>query len=370
MDLKSLLQPHLNRVKLYTPGKPSEQLRREKNITGEIVKIASNENPYPPIEEVKRAMIEELDAVNRYPNSGSYYLCEAIASHIGVEHNNVFVGNGSNEIIDLLVRAFVARGDEIIYPHPSFIAYDLIISQTDVAGITVPLRNKYYVDLQAMKERVTQDTKMIIVCNPNNPTGTYVPSTDVELLMHGLRPDILVVFDEAYYEYVQAEDFPDSVALMRTYPNIIILRTFSKLFSLAGLRVGYSLSHPDIVECLHKVRQPFNVNRIAQAGARAALQHVEKLRGHVRENSDEMRALRDELIALGCDVPESQTNFLLVVPPDTHVEIVERLEDRGVIVRPAKGWGFGEGSFRVTVGTHEENAQFVKELKRIMRPKK
>ncbi len=369
MDLKSLLQTHLNRVNLYTPGKPSEQLRREKNIKGEIIKIASNENPYPPIDEVKRAIIEELENINLYPNSGSYYLCEELAAYIGVEHNQIFVGNGSNEIIDLLVRAFVDRKDEIIYPHPSFIAYDLIISQTDVKGITVPLGNTYYVDLQAMKKQVTQNTKMVIVCNPNNPTGTYVPSNDVELFMHGLRSDILVVFDEAYYEYVQAEDFPDSIELMREYPNIIILRTFSKMHALAGLRVGYSISHPDIVECLHKVRQPFNVNRIAQAGARAALKHIDKICGHAKENSEQIRSVRNGLIELGFDVPESQTNFLLVVPPERHTGIVERLEDRGIIVRPAKRWGFGEASFRVTVGTEEQNRRFLEELKDIIRRK-
>lgn len=369
MDLKSLLRQHLNRVNLYTPGKPSEQLEREKKIEGEIIKIASNENPYPPIDEVKQAIIKEIENVNRYPNSGSYYLCEEIAACIGVDSNRIFVGNGSNEIIYLLVRAFIDRKDEIIYPHPSFIVYDLIISQTDVKGIAVPLRNKYYVDLQAMKKQVTQNTKMIIVCNPNNPTGTYMPGNDVELFMQGLRSDILVIFDEAYYEYVQADDFPDSVELMRQYPNIIILRTFSKIHALAGLRVGYSISHPDVVECLHKVRQPFNVNRIAQAGARAALRHIDKIRGHAKENSDQMRSVRDELIGLGFDVPESQTNFLLVVPPERHAGIVERLEDRGIIVRPAKRWGFGEASFRVTVGTEEENRRFLEELKDIMRRK-
>lgn len=366
MDFKSLVQPHLNRVNLYTPGKPSEQLRREKNIEGEIIKIASNENPYPPMDEVKQAIIEELENVNRYPNSGSYYLCEELAAHIGVERGQIFVGNGSNEIIDLLVRAFVDRTDEVIYPHPSFIAYALIISQTDVKGIMVPLGKKYYVDLQAMREQVTQNTKMVIVCNPNNPTGTYVPDNEIELFMHGLRPDILVVFDEAYYEYVQAEDFPDSTELMREYPNIIILRTFSKIHALAGLRVGYSISHPDIVECLHKVRQPFNVNRLAQAGARAALRHIDKIRGHANENSDQMCSVRAELLALGFDVPESQTNFLLVVPPERYTGIVERLEDRGIIVRPAKRWGFGEASFRVTVGTEVENRRFLKELKKII----
>jgi len=365
MDFKNLMQPHLNRVNLYTPGKPSEQLRREKNIEGEIIKLASNENPYPPIDEVKRAIIEELENVNRYPNSGSYYLCEELAPHIGVESNQIFVGNGSNEIIDLLVRAFAGRRDEIIYPHPSFIAYNLVVSQAGVKSVMVPLRNTYYVDLQAMKEHVTQNTKMIIVCNPNNPTGTYVTGAEVELLMNGLRPDILVVFDEAYYEYVQADDFPNSIDLMREYPNIIILRTFSKIHSLAGLRIGYTITHPDIVECLHKVRQPFNVNRLAQAGARAALKHIDEICSHARENSEQMRYVRDELLELGFEVPESQANFLLVAPSDDHTGIVESLEDRGIIVRPAKRWGFGEASFRVTVGTEEENRRFIQEIKKI-----
>jgi histidinol-phosphate aminotransferase len=367
MDFKRLMLKHLENVKLYTPGKPSEQLRREKKIEGEIVKLASNENPYPPIDEVKRAIVDELERTNRYPNSGSYYLCRDLAEHLGVESNQIFVGNGSNEIIDLLVRAFVGRMDEIIYPHPSFIAYDLIVSQVDVMGVMVPLRDTYFVDLLAMKKRVTQNTKLVIVCNPNNPTGTYIPGSDVEIFMHGLRSDVLVVFDEAYFEYVTADDYPDSLSLMKEYPNIIVLRTFSKMHSLAGLRIGYAIAHPDIVDCLHRVRQPFNVNRLAQAGARAALKHIDSIRGHARENSEQLRYMRDELIALGFDVPASQTNFLLAVPPAGHGGMVGTLEDNGIIVRSAKSWGFGEDSFRVTVGTKEENERFIAEIKRIVR---
>ncbi len=367
MDFKRLMQKHLNQVNLYTPGKPSEQLRREKNIKGEIIKLASNENPYPPIDEVRQAIIDELQKVNRYPNSGSYYLCEELAEYMGVNSNQVFVGNGSNEILDLLIRAFANRKDEIIYPHPSFISYAILVSQANVTGISVPLRNKYYVNLHSMKEHVTQNTRMVIVCNPNNPTGTYVPGFEVELLMNGLRPDILVIFDEAYYEYVTAGDYPDSLALLTKHPNIIILRTFSKIHSLAGLRVGYSISHPDIVECLHKVRRPFNVNRLAQIAARAALKHIDKIRERAKETREQMDYIRGELLELGFEVPESQTNFLLAVPPERCSGIVERLEDRGIIVREMKRFGLGEASFRVTVGTKEENVTFIEALKDIVR---
>ena len=351
----------------YPPGKPIEELERELGITGSI-KLASNENPLGPSPLALEALLKCVGTLNRYPDGRGYYLKSKLSTLHTLPEEQIIVGNGSNEIIDLLVRGFIDRKDEIIYPHPSFIAYDLIISQTGVEGVTVPLRNKYYVDLFAMKEQLTQNTKMVIVCNPNNPTGTYIPANDVELFMNGLRSDVLVVFDEAYYEYVRADDFPDSLALMSEYPNIVVLRTFSKIHALAGVRIGYAIAHPEIVECLHRVRQPFNVNRLAQAGARAALKHIDKIKGHARENGEQLEAMREALLELGFEVPESQTNFLLVVPPDGFEDIVEQLEDRGIIVRPAKRWGLGEASFRVTIGTKPENRRFISEIKRIVQP--
>jgi histidinol-phosphate aminotransferase len=361
MDFKAMMPPHLRNVKPYVPGKPIEEVRREKNFAGEIHKLASNENPYPPAREIQQAIIDEVKQLNRYPNSGSYYVCRDLAEKYNVKPDQIFVGNGSNEIIDLLVRAFINPGEEIIYPIPSFIIYPIEAQLAGVKAVEVPLRN-YRLDLEAMRSNITRKTKIVFICNPNNPTGTYVTAREVERFFADLRSDALIVFDEAYFEYVDADDYPNTLEMLRYRPNIIILRTFSKLFSLSGCRIGYSISHPDLVTCLHKVRQPFNVNRIAQAAARAALKHSDSLGERLDENREQISHLRDGLLNMGFVVPPSQTNFLLVVPTKPVGDIVEKLMDRGIIVRPMKPFGLGEESFRVTVGTPEENKKFLKDI--------
>ncbi len=358
MDFQDLMRPHLKNVRPYVPGKPIEELRREKNFQGDIAKLASNENPYPPIEEITKAICEELEQLNRYPNSGSYYLCREIAERYSVDPEQVFVGNGSNEIIDLLARAFINPDDEIVYPFPSFIVYPIVSQLMGVKAVEVPLTD-YRIDIGAVKGAITRKTKIVFICNPNNPTGTYVSAAEVERLLDGLRSDIIVAFDEAYYEYVVAEDYPDSLELLKSHPNIIVFRTFSKIFSLSGLRIGYSISDPSLVTCLHKVRQPFNVNRVAQAAARAALKHSDMMKARVDENRAQMKIVRDSLIELGFNVPESQTNFLLALPPAETGDIIEKLLDRGIIVRPMEPFGLGKGTMRVSIGTPEENERFI-----------
>jgi histidinol-phosphate aminotransferase len=365
MDFKKLMQPHLATVKPYVPGKPIEELRRERNIDGEIIKLASNENPHQPLEEIKKAVIDELDNVNRYPNSGSHYLSLELSQKHGLEQDHIFVGNGSNEIIDLLVRAFVRPDENVMYPYPSFIAYPLIIHQCGVGELKVPLVD-YALDLTTMKNAVTRKTKMVFICNPNNPTATYVTETDVKEFLEGISSDIIVVFDEAYYEYVTAVDFPDSTKLLEKFPNIVILRTFSKAHSLSGVRVGYAMADPGLVTVLHMVRQPFNVNRLAQAAARAALRYSDALQSRIAENNSERARLGEALRALGFTVPESQTNFLLAVPEVPDTGIVDRLMDLGIIVRSAAPWGLGEESFRVSIGTPAENDRFLEGLREVL----
>jgi len=356
---------HLRNIKPYVPGKPIEELRREKKFTGEIIKLASNENPYPPVEEVRNAIIEEIQSINRYPNSGSYYLCRELAEHLGLSHENIFVGNGSNEIIDLLVRAFVQPGDEIIYPFPSFIVYPIVTQLVGARAIEVPLLD-YRVDLVEMKKKITSRTRIIFICNPNNPTGTYVNKDEVNEFLEGIPSNILVVFDEAYFEYVVAEDFPDTFALLDNRPNILILRTFSKVHALAGLRIGYSISDKEIVTCLHKVRQPFNVNKIAQVAARATLKYIDRIAERIKESVEQREYVREELQKLGFTVPPSQTNFLLAIPPEGVNDIVEKLMDRGIIVRGMKPFGLGDETIRITVGTPYENKKFIEVLKEII----
>jgi histidinol-phosphate aminotransferase len=365
MDFKKLMRPHLENVKPYVPGKPIEELRRERNIEGEIIKLASNENPYQPLEEIKRMVIEELDNINRYPNSGSHYLSLELSEKHGLEQGQIFVGNGSNEILDLLVRAFVSPNEEVMYPFPSFIAYPLIIHQAGVLELKVPLSD-YTLDLCAMKEAVTSRTKMVFICNPNNPTGTYVTEGDVIAFLEEIRNDVIVVFDEAYFEYVTATDYPDSRKLLDRFRNIVILRTFSKAYSLSGVRIGYAMADPEVVTILHMVRQPFNVNRLAQAAARAALRHSEALADRIEENNSERSRVAKELLELGFTVPESQTNFLLAVPGGPDSNIVDRLMDLGIIVRSGAPWGLGTESFRVSIGTPAENNRFLEGLHEVL----
>jgi histidinol-phosphate aminotransferase len=365
MSIVDLMQPHLRNVKPYVPGKPIEELRRERDFEGEIIKLASNENPYEPIDEVRQAIIDELSQVNRYPNSGCYYLCVDLAAHHGVSPSQIFVGNGSNEILDLVVRAFVNPDENIVYADQSFLVYPIVTQLAGVQAIEVPL-NDYRHDLPAMRERINQKTKIVFICNPNNPTSTYVSKSEVNRFLGGLSLSTLVVFDEAYYEYVVAEDFPDTIALLADHPNVIVLRTFSKIHSLSGIRIGYSVSHEDVVTCLHKVRQPFNVNRLAQVAASAALKHMDKIGPRVKENRDELHFMREELQKLGFTVPPSQTNFLLAVPPHGTGAVIENLMDRGIIVRPMKPFGLGEETFRVTVGSPYENRKFIEALKELI----
>jgi histidinol-phosphate aminotransferase len=365
MDFRKLMQPHLKKVKPYVPGKPIEELRRERNIDGEIIKLASNENPYPPLDEIKQAVIDELEHVNRYPNSGSHYLSHELAAHHKVAPGQIFVGNGSNEILELLVRAFVNQGENVIHPHPSFIAYPLILHQAGVGDVRVPLVD-HLIDLESMMLAVTQKTKMVFICNPNNPTGTYVDTTDVQRFLKGIRKDIIVVFDEAYFEYVAAEDYPDTIGMLERRRNIVVLRTFSKVHSLSGIRIGYAIADEGLVTILHMVRQPFNVNRLAQAAARAALRNSHLLRERIEENNRERDRLTAELRSMGCTVPDSQTNFLLVIPDESHgADIVERLMDLGIIVRGAAPWGCGEESFRLSIGTPAQNDRFLEGLRKV-----
>jgi len=365
MDFTKLMQPHLATVKPYVPGKPIEELRRERKIDGEIIKLASNENPHQPLDEIKRAVIDELENVNRYPNSGSHYLSLELSQKHGLGQDQIFVGNGSNEILDLLVRAFVRPDENVMYPYPSFIAYPLIIHQCGVGEIKIPLSG-YTLDLPAMRKAVNKKTKIVFICNPNNPTGTYVTEAEVRDFLEGISGDIIVVFDEAYFEYVTASDFPDSTKLLERFPNIVILRTFSKAHSLSGVRVGYAMADPGLVTVLHMVRQPFNVNRLAQAAARAALKYPEALQARIEENNSERSRVAEDMRGMGFTVPESQTNFLLAVPERPDAGIVDRLMDLGIIVRSAAPWGLGEESFRVSIGTPPENDRFLEGLREVL----
>jgi len=365
VDLDKIAKPYLKTLVPYKPGKPIEQLRREIGFEGEIAKLASNENPYPPLEPIRRAIIEELDRVQRYPESGAPDLTARLAELHQVSTDEIIVANGTNEILELLIRGYVDHDENVVFSELSFAIYKLIAMQCDVSHIEVPQRD-YTHDLVAMAEAVTDKTKIVFVCNPNNPTSTYNNAEDVNRFLAALPDNLLVVMDEAYYDFVNVDDYPDSMALRKNHENIVILRTFSKCHSLAGIRIGYAVADPRVVAALHSLRQPFNVNRLAQAAALAAIDCREELNAFINETISELSRMREELLAMGCTCPPSQTNFLFVVPDERSEKVYHRLEAEGIIVRPKPGFGAPKNSFRVNTGTPAENDRFLAAVRKIL----
>jgi len=329
------------------------------------IKLSSNENPRPPHPGLVEAVIAAMLQSNRYPESGVPDLTRALASHHGIPDDEVMVGHGSNEIIDLLVRACAGAGDNVIFPVPSFIVYHLIAKVCGCEGVGVPCRD-YRLDLPAMRKAVNDRTRAIFLCNPNNPTSTYVNEMEVRDFLRDLPNDLFVVMDEAYIDYVDAKDFPDSMQLRREYPNLVILRTFSKFYAVAGVRVGYAIAHRDVVDVLHRVRQPFNVSRLAEAAGLAALEFAHEIAPLARETSAERERVRDEVLKLGFACPPSQANFLFVDLGNSDLDLFVALQRRKVIVRRLGQFGSTRNSYRISIGTPDENDLFIRALRDIV----
>lgn len=344
MDIDRFVRPAIRDIQRYEPGEDHPG----------AIKLSSNENPRPPHPKIVAAVVATLAEANRYPESGSPELVRALAARHGVGADEVMVGNGSNEIIDLLVRAFVAPDENVVYPVPSFIVYGLIAKVCGVRATGVPCRD-YRLDLPAMRAAMDEKTRMVFVCNPNNPTSTYVTAREVDAFLQSVPEDVFVVMDEAYVDYVDAADYPDSLALRRGRDGLIVLRTFSKFFAVAGIRVGYAIAHPAVVATLHKVRQPFNVSRLAQAAGLAALECAAELKPFATETIAERARVRAALLALGLACPPSQTNFVFADLGDADVDLFEELARRGVVVRRLGQFGAARAMYRITVGTPPEN---------------
>jgi histidinol-phosphate aminotransferase len=360
---ESLANDHILGIAPYEPGKPTEELEREMGIHNAI-KLASNENPLPPSEKVQKAIIDALPTINRYPDGSGFYLRQALARRHGVTSDHVILGNGSNELIELLVRAFLRGGDEAVVPHPSFVVYPMIVQAAGGIRVVVMLRD-YRLDLEAMARATTPLTKLVFIANPNNPTATIVTKDEVERFMDKVPDRTIVVFDEAYMEFGLGPDFPDSLAYLKDDRKVIMLRTLSKANSLAGLRVGYALAHPDAIALMNRIRQPFNVNSLAQAAALAALDDD----SHVLECARMIEAgkhyLYDEFKGLGVKYVPSRANFILVDVGRNAAEIYQKLLRQGVIVRPLTPFGL-ETALRITVGTPEENRKLMKALRTVL----
>jgi histidinol-phosphate aminotransferase len=351
--------PDILSVASYTPGKPIEELEREMGIK-EAIKLASNENPLGPSPKAMEALRRALAGVHRYPEGRGTVLRARLADRLKVSPEEVILGNGSNEIIELLVRGFVTAGDEAVMADLTFSLYPLMVTVSRGTPVTVPLKEGRH-DLEAMAEAVTPRTRLVFLCNPNNPTGTMVTAAELNRFLTALPDSVVVVIDEAYVDYVTAPDFPRSLELLRSGPPVIVLRTFSKLHGLAALRIGYGIARKDVIAYLDRIHQPFNTNGLAQLAAAAALEDEAHLAASRRANEEG----KAQLYALFNDIHwtalPTQANFIYVETGRDAKALYEALLREGVIVRHIEG-----SRLRITVGRPEENRRFAEALRRVI----
>jgi histidinol-phosphate aminotransferase len=360
--MRTIVRECVNKVKPYIPGKPIEEVERELGVRG-VMKLASNENALGPSPRALRAISETLRSVHRYPDGSCYYLKKALAKFLSVKEENLVMGNGSDEIITLAVKAFVNEGDEVVIAKPTFLIYEIASQLANAKIRLVPARNFRY-DLKAMKDAVSSKTKMVFIANPDNPMGTYVTRDDLAEFFAGLSSDVVVFLDEAYFEFAREfPDYPNGLDYLKK-PNVVVARTFSKAYGLAGLRVGYGVSNPELAGFLERVREPFNVNLLAQVAARAALGDRAFLKKTLEYVKNEKSYLYSALRGLNLKYVESATNFVLVDVGKDSRDVFERLLKKGVIVRDMKAWGF-DTCIRVTVGTRAQNMKLIKALEDI-----
>ncbi|MDO8292418.1 MAG: histidinol-phosphate transaminase [Gallionella sp.] len=363
MNYSDLAPPYIRAIAPYQPGKPISELERELGITG-IVKLASNENPLGASPHAVAAARATLEEIALYPDGNGFALKDALAQRYGVAHGQIVLGNGSNDMLELAARAFLTVGDKAVYSAHAFAVYPLATQAVGATGVSVPAINFAH-DLKAMLQAaVGQQAKLVFIANPNNPTGTFLSGAALLDFLRALPSNILVVLDEAYNEYLPEECRYDSVAWLKEFPNLIISRTFSKAYGLAGLRVGYAFAHAQVADMMNRVRQPFNVNSVAQAAAVAALQDEDFVRQTNELNRRGMAQITGELGKLGLEYIPSFGNFVSFRIADA-MAVYRRLLESGVIVRPIANYDM-PGWLRVSIGLETENDKFLSALKRIL----
>ncbi len=343
----------------YTPGKAVEELERELGVADSI-KLASNENPRGPSSTVRAALEGAIEAVSRYPDAAGFRLKQLLAQQLDVSADQITLGNGSNDVLELAARVAMSPGTKGIVGEHCFVVYPLAIAAAHGQMVVVPSID-WRDDLFRIAEVVDGDTRIIFLANPNNPTGTYFSELELRRLLDAVPSEVWVVIDEAYFEYVSEDDYPNGVELVREYPNVIATRTFSKAYGLASLRVGYCVSSSYFADLLNRIRQPFNVNSMALAAAEAALQDIDYLTESVQLNAAGMNYLENSLLELGYEFIPSVANFLTFDCGEDATSTYNRLLRLGVIVRPIASYEM-PNHLRVTIGTHAENARFIEAL--------
>jgi len=361
--MNRLVRKNILAIKPYVPGRPIEEVERELGLKG-VVKMASNENALGPSPKALSAIRKTLQNLNRYPDGACFYLKEKLAKKLGVKREDLIIGNGSDEIIVLATRTFLEKGDEVIIAQPTFLIYEIASQIADAKIKFVPLKNYRY-DLKSMKKAITPKTKMVFIANPDNPTGTYVTRGELDEFYKGLLDSLIVFLDEAYYEFAKdIDDFPDGLDYVFK-KNTILARTFSKAFGLSGLRLGYGITRPELIGYMEKVRDPFNVNILAQAAGISALDDNRFLKRTVNFANREKGFIYDQIGKMGLRCVPSATNFILIDTGRDSKAIFNKLLKKGVIVRAMTSWGI-DSFIRVTVGKRQENIRFIKALRSVL----
>ena len=359
LEIKDLINSSIKSLTPYEPGKPIEDLEREYGIKN-AVKLASNESPLGPSPKVLTALEEVISGVHRYPDGNGFRLKEALSSKHSVDMSVLTLGNGSNDIIEFVARCFLSPKDNAIYSKYAFAVYPLIVQALGAEGIEVEAKDWGH-DLQSMLEAINKDTKIVFIANPNNPTGTFIKKNEMIRFLEKVPSQVIVLLDQAYFDYSNYESEDVSFSLVEDFPNLVISRTFSKAYGLAGLRVGYSVSSSNIADYLNRVRQPFNVNSLALAAAESAIKDDEHLEKCLRINKDEKERLYKYFISHGYDFIESFANFVSFDCKDSSNEVFKRLLLKGVIARSMDIYKM-PNHLRVTLGLPEENSIFMESL--------
>jgi histidinol-phosphate aminotransferase len=346
----------------YVAGKPIEETKRQLGLK-EVIKLASNENPLGPSPRALGAIKKALPGINRYPDSNGFYLKKKLAKLLNVEPSWITLGNGSDELIDTIIKTFVEEDENIITSDVTFLEYEIIARVNNRKVITVPLKYFKY-DLEAIKRNCDKKTKLIFIANPNNPTGTYVTKYELEDFMMGLPQEVILVLDEAYDLFVDVDDFPSSTGWAANR-NCIVLKTFSKAYGLAGLRIGYAIAKPELISYMERARQPFNVNALAQVAAVAALDDKNFLRKTRQVILEGKKYLEEALQKLGVAYVPTVSNFILIDVAKDGVGVFKDMLKYGVIVRDMKQYGL-KNFIRVTIGTRKENERFIKVLRKVL----
>jgi histidinol-phosphate aminotransferase len=352
-------RPIIGEILPYKPGKPIGEVQREYGLE-RVIQLASNENRLGPSPKALAAIREHLDEIYLYPEGSGYYLVKALAEKHDLEFNQIILGNGANDVIELITKTFVHPGENVIYGFPSFIMYEIAVKMVDGEWRRVPLKD-YRFDVPAMAEEIDEKTKIIFIANPNNPTGTIVTKRELDALLERCHDGVLVVLDEAYFDFVTDPEYPDGIEYVKAGKPVMVIRSFSKNYGLAGLRLGWGAANAETISHIQRIRQPFNCNRLAQVAGTAALEDDEHL-ARTRETTEEgAKYLYGEFDRLGLEYVPSHANFILVNFGTDIGPLYEKLLKRGFVVRPMAAWGYSK-SARVTVGTMDENREFIKIL--------